>query len=100
MKVDQKYLDQSTASRLGRSQETQATTPARGEQRGVRSNQTGDQVQVSDFSGRILEMAKTEQPERVARVNQLAADYRAGRYQIDNGAIAKGLVHEATSNVS
>ncbi len=54
-----------------------------------------DKVQLSELSSRLLELASTEPPERTARLERLAAEVRAGRYEPDAAAISRALVDEA-----
>lgn len=54
----------------------------------------GDRVALSGLSARLREM--TESPEaRQQRIAALAADFEAGRYEPDAGAVADGLIAEA-----
>ncbi len=100
MKVDQRHLDQTGASRLDKSQETQAVTPSRGHSGAARSGHGADRVSLSEFSGRLLEMANTDQPGHTERVAKLTAEVRSGRYQVDHAEVAKRLVHEATRDAA
>jgi hypothetical protein len=43
-------------------------------------------------------MLSAESPERVSRVEKLAADYKAGAYQPNAAATARGMVSDAISN--
>ena len=52
------------------------------------------------LSGRVLEMAGTDQPGRAERVARLAADYQSGRYKVDPAEVARSMVAEATNNVA
>lgn len=54
----------------------------------------GDRVALSGLSARLREM--TESPEaREQRIAALAAEFEAGRYEPDAGAVADGLIAEA-----
>ena len=100
MKVDQRYLEQAGSSRLNKAQETQATEPGQKQNKPSRSSQASDRVHVSDLSGRVLEMASTDQPGRAERVARLAADYQSGRYKVDPAEVARSMVAEAINNVA
>ncbi len=94
MKVNENLLGQAAASQLGRTQGTAA--PGAGGPREGRAVQAqdGDQVSLSNLSGRLLELL-ADPPGRQAHVERLAADYKAGRYQPDAMAVSQGIIGDA-----
>jgi anti-sigma28 factor (negative regulator of flagellin synthesis) len=101
MRVDQRYLDQAASSRLDKAQETQAASTARTPSTSsAASGQGSDQVQLSDLSGRLLDVASLEQPGHTARLAELTAAVRGGTYRLDDVETAKGMIQEATRNVN
>jgi hypothetical protein len=83
-----------TGTGLGKAQETGRTSRAgwggRGEAAGEESP---DRVALSDLSGRVRELA-ADSPERVARLEKLSADVRAGRYEADPLELSRRLIEE------
>lgn len=53
-----------------------------------------DRVALSDLSARIRELVSGS-PAREARIAELAAQFEAGRYEPDAGAVADALIREA-----
>ena len=53
-----------------------------------------DRLQLSTLASRIHAEAE-ESPERTAKLERLAADFAAGQYQPDSGAISEKLIDEA-----
>jgi flagellar biosynthesis anti-sigma factor FlgM len=91
MKINQGSLDSSGVSQLGRTSGAGAAGAGKGSW-----NQTGaDRVQLSDLSSLLLASGGAGSTDRAARVEQLTADYRAGRYQVDAQALSSRLVDEA-----
>ena len=62
----------------------------------ARNEAPDDRVQLSDLSETLKSLA-ADSPEREARVAQLAAEYRAGRYQPDPQATSRGIIDDASS---
>lgn len=54
----------------------------------------GDRVALSELSAKMGELASGS-PERRARIAALAAEFAAGRYEPDAGAVADALIAEA-----
>jgi hypothetical protein len=48
----------------------------------------------------VLQDAITETPEKAAYLEKLAAQYAAGKYQPDAGAVAKSLIGETLADNS
>ncbi len=91
MKINQSPLDQTGVSQLGRTGTVGSSGPGRGGQ----TRPDRDRVQLSDLSSHLLAMAEAGGADRSARVQQLSADYRAGRYQVDAHELSRCLVDEA-----
>ena len=56
----------------------------------------GDRVEISALSDQLRTLA-TNSPDRADRVEQLSAEYRAGRYQADSLATGKGIIRDAVA---
>jgi anti-sigma28 factor (negative regulator of flagellin synthesis) len=96
MKVNETSLNQAAASQLGKAREAEAAKaggakPASGPQ----PREESDRVHLSDLTGRLVQMLSTDSPDRVARVDKLAADFKAGRYQPDSQATSRGIINDA-----
>jgi flagellar biosynthesis anti-sigma factor FlgM len=91
MKINQSPLDPSGVSQAGRTAETGSNGTARSA--GMRP--ASDRVQLSDLSARLLALGDAGAPDRAARVQQLSADVRSGRYQVDASDLSRRLVDEA-----
>lgn len=95
MKVNDSLLSQAAASQLGKTRESEAVAAGGARKESAAQPQEGDHVQLSNLSGRLLEMSAVHSADREARVERLAADYKAGRYQPDAVAVSRGIVDEA-----
>jgi anti-sigma28 factor (negative regulator of flagellin synthesis) len=95
MKVNDSVLSQAAASQPGKTRESEAVAAGAGRKGSAAQPQDGDRVQLSNLSGRLLEISAVQSAERDARIERLAADYRAGRYQPDALAVSRGIVDEA-----
>jgi anti-sigma28 factor (negative regulator of flagellin synthesis) len=96
MKVNESSLNQAAASQLGKTQQTAPVKPGGPAKSGeARSGQPSDQVQLSDLSSRLLQTSGAQSPNRSARVEQLSADYKAGRYQPNSQATSQRIVDDA-----
>lgn len=92
---------QTNPAKTGQSSSTRSTDRVSGADssqsargRGAVSSNEPDQVQLSSFS-QELRVQTEGSPERLERVDQLRADYRAGRYQPDSFAVSKSIVADA-----
>lgn len=94
MKVNENVLSQAAASQLGKTRGSEAAGAGGAREGSAAQAQDGDQVSLSNLSGRLLDML-ADPADRQARVEQLAADYRAGRYQPDALAVSRGIIDEA-----
>jgi anti-sigma28 factor (negative regulator of flagellin synthesis) len=91
MKIGTNPLDSSGVSQLGN-----APGVGSGGAAGTGSTRSSsDQVQLSNLSASLLAAGDSGGASRSARVQQLSADYRAGRYQVDPQALSSRLVDEA-----
>ena len=91
MKINQSPLDSSGVSQLGK-------TPGIGSGGAGKSGLTRpdrDRVQLSDLSAHLLASSNAGAPDRAARVEQLSAEVRAGRYQVDAMELRRQMVSEA-----
>ncbi len=81
-------LDRTRTADLTEAQKGQRTEKPAGAAGG------GDRVSLSDLSARLREIS--ESPEaRQQRIERLAAEFAAGRYEPDPGAVADALIAEA-----
>jgi anti-sigma28 factor (negative regulator of flagellin synthesis) len=94
MKVSDSTLSQTAASRLGKAHESEGVAGGARKDSAGRL-QDGDQVQLSNLSGRLLEMLRADSADRTARIERLAADYKAGRYQADPVEVSRGIIGDA-----
>lgn len=60
-----------------------------------RTGGSGDRVQLSGLTSRLVQLAGAESPERTARVAQLAADFKSGGYRPNAAGTSRGLVEES-----
>jgi anti-sigma28 factor (negative regulator of flagellin synthesis) len=96
MKVNESSLNQAAASQLGKTQQPAAVKPGGPTKGGeAQPRQQSDQVQLSDFSSRLLQTSGAQSPSRAAKVEKLAADYQAGRYQPNSQATSQRIVDDA-----
>ncbi len=95
MKIQDAYLTGAAASELTRAQQTQATPPASTEESRKPPAAASDSVGLSDLSLRLLEVARGQSPEHVARLERLAAEIRTGRYRVDPLELSRRLVEDA-----
>ncbi len=96
MKVNDSLLSQAAASQLGKTQGSEAIPAGGAQKEGTAGQlQEGDHVQLSNLSGRLLDVLTADSADRGARVERLAAEDRAGRYQADAMAVSRGIIDEA-----
>jgi anti-sigma28 factor (negative regulator of flagellin synthesis) len=94
-------IDQQNASAISSGTSTNATqgaalNSAAGQYRTAASGGNGDQAEISGLSRAI----QTFQNDRSARVGQLTALVRSGKYEVSPALISKGIVSEALSSGS
>ncbi|MGE5569396.1 MAG: flagellar biosynthesis anti-sigma factor FlgM [Rhodospirillales bacterium] len=95
MIINDSLLSQAAASELGKTHKSEAVTAGGARRESAAQPQEGDRVQLSGLSGRLLEMLAVHAADREARVERLATDYRAGRYQPDALAVSRGIIRYA-----
>lgn len=99
MKVHESSLNQAAASQIDKLREAEAITPGELKKGGVaQPGQDSDRVQLSELSGRLLESLNAESPQLAARLEKLAADYSAGRYQPNSLETSRRIVDDAVGN--
>ncbi|MDX1980424.1 MAG: flagellar biosynthesis anti-sigma factor FlgM [Bryobacteraceae bacterium] len=65
-----------------------------GKRQAIENKTEGDSVQLSSL-GRSLKAEDIDSPERQQRVEELRADFKAGRYEVDAGELGKKLIDDA-----
>ncbi len=95
MKVNDSTLSQAAASQLGKTRESEGVGAGGARKSAAGGLQDGDQVQLSNLSGRLLDMVRADSADRTARIERLAADYRAGRYEADPVEVSRGIIGDA-----
>jgi hypothetical protein len=87
-------LGPETLRGTGATQPAEALRSARGGRGPAGSGDGTDRVALSEWSGRVQELA-VDSPERAARIEKLSAEVRTGRYQADPLLVSQRLVEEA-----
>ncbi len=95
MKIHDAYLPSTGPSQLKQAEQAGATAPARTEAQRKQTHGATDSVGLSELSVRLLDLVRSEAPERAARIERLALEVRSGRYQVDPLAVARRIVDEA-----
>lgn len=96
MKIQDPSLNQAALSQVTGTQQVQTAQGAK--RAGAATGpEDSDRVQLSDLSGRLVTMLSADSPERVSRVEKLAADFKTGAYQPNAAATARGIVSDAIS---
>jgi len=62
---------------------------------GTASQAGGDRVSLSGLASRLVDLAGSQTPQGAARLEKLAAQFRAGKYQPDAAAVSRKLVSES-----
>jgi anti-sigma28 factor (negative regulator of flagellin synthesis) len=94
MKINQNYNDP-RAQGLDKAQETAAAQQARNARNAGGAGGAGeDQISLSHLAGALQEALESS-PERVAEIEKLAADYAAGRLEVDSAEAARAIVEDA-----
>ena len=93
MKINDSQSSSVNTSRLDQTSAIDAAN--RTKDRKVQSEDgSGDRAEISALSGQLRALV-AHSPDRAARVEQLRADYSAGRYQVDSHAVSKAIVRDA-----
>ena len=100
MKIDDIYQGMNVIGQLGESTankktETQEESPQQVEKR----DPSGAEVDISRASvelSKVAEMMEKEQPERIARVNEIKTKVEDGTYAVDAAKIAAKILEDLT----
>jgi len=84
-----------SAAEAGRTAETQAARQDRTAGSGAAGSPDGDRVELSTTLGQLSQAIATQGVQRSQKVQALAADYQAGRYQPNAAGISRALVAQA-----
>ncbi len=95
MKVTNHDLAGIGAAGAGGAQETQKSSGSGAKSGGAAGSGGGDRVDFSSTLGSLSRAMTSLSSDRGAKVQALAAQYQAGTYSTDSGAISRGLVSEA-----
>ena len=95
MRVNDTSLNSTAASQSTKAQEVQNSTSQAARKAAAGQSAQTDQVEISSFSTKVMQAASADSPERTAKVEKLAAEYKAGRYQPDSAATSRGIVNDA-----
>jgi flagellar biosynthesis anti-sigma factor FlgM len=93
MKVDDPNLSGMTPSQVGRTQPPDSLG-VRQKKNDAAAGTSRDEVALSDLSARIREL-DSDSPERMARLEQLAAEVESGRYRVDAGELSSRIIDDA-----
>lgn len=94
MRIHDQNLNGAAASQTGGPQEVQRTERAGPARTGL-SDGDGDRVEFSKTLGALSRALDADRSDRAARVEHLAALYRAGQYRGDPVAAAHAMISEA-----
>ena len=98
MRVDDRNLAGSQAAQSGQANQAHQveraseSKPAEGRPAG-----SSDRVELSDLTGGLARALEAAGRQRPARVERLAEEYAAGRYQVDARAVSRAIVAEMNS---
>ena len=97
MKVNETNPNQTAPSELGKARQAAAAAAAHQGKSPEQAQdaEASDRVQISNLSDRLLRMVSSDSPERLARLEKLAAEVRAGRYEVDARALSRSLIEDA-----
>ncbi len=95
MRIHYQAPPESAAPDTGKSLDAQRV--GRGESAGPEAAHggRGDRVELSSTAARVSRVLSVESGRRASRVQSLAVEYQAGRYQPDAGRIARAMVADA-----
>ena len=65
----------------------------------ARGNPSGDQVELSDLTGRLAQALQADAARRVNRVQELSKSYQAGLYRADPTTLSRALLREAAAEL-
>jgi hypothetical protein len=99
MRVYDQNLTGSSASQMGRAQQTERTDRSGGSEASS-VPPGGDHVEFSRALGSLARAQTAAQSDRAARVQQLAAEYQGGRYLPDAAATGRAMVADALAGAT
>jgi|SRR5581483_10278114 len=97
MRIHDQNLTGAAAAGSGRAQESQRVERGR-EARGAGHGSGGDRVELSSTLATLARALDANGADRTARVQELAAQYRSGRYRPDAAAMSRAMVGEALAS--
>ena len=95
MRVDDRNLAGSQAAQSGQANQAHSVERA-SESKAAEGRPAGgaDRVELSDLTGDLARALQAAGRERAARVERVAEEYAAGRYQVDARAVSRAIVAE------
>ena len=101
MRIDDRNLTGNPASQTGKADQAQEVArQAESKPQQARAAAGGDRVELSGLTGGLARALEADASQRQVRVEKLADDYTAGRYQVDSMAVSKAMVAEMRASVS
>lgn len=95
MRVQDRTSLGTSAAEAGRTQETQTARQDRTGRSGAAHSADGDRIELSTTLGRLSQAIAADGLQRSQRVQALATDYQAHRYQPNSEATSRALIAEA-----
>jgi flagellar biosynthesis anti-sigma factor FlgM len=99
MRVDDRIASEATAPQTAAAAEAQRTRAAGSSGAGA-SAAGADRLQISTLASRIRGTFDSLAQSHAARVEQLGADVRSGRYQVDAAALSRAMVSRALGDAA
>ncbi len=93
MRIPEGLIGETVAAQV-RKPEAQEAVAGQGDRKAA-GQARGDETRWSQFSDRLRAAAAADPPGHAERLARLAADYAAGRYRVDSGALSRKLVEGA-----
>ena len=97
MRVQDRTSLGTQATETGRAAEAQKANRGNTGRSGATGSAEGDRVELSSTLGRLSQAIEAQGAQRSDRVQALASDYGAGRYQPNSEATSQAMVAEALS---
>jgi anti-sigma28 factor (negative regulator of flagellin synthesis) len=95
MRIDDRNLSGNQAAQTGKTDQAQELARlAESKARDTQGAAGADRVELSDLTGGLARALEADASQRRARVEGLAADYAAGRYQVDARAVSQAIIAE------
>jgi flagellar biosynthesis anti-sigma factor FlgM len=96
--VDTNQSGNIAPAQAGRTGATRGVNPAGSKGAGGgKISQSGDSVQLSEFSGLVSNSMETQAATRAQKVSQIAAAVQSGTYKVDAQAVSRAIVDHAIS---